>query len=247
MTLCCCCRMISTTIILTSQPTTHGLAGWAWPSPRIQTCIPCGTPSRPKPACYSSWPRCGPPSSPGRTFALLLARIAGRSTEAAAPIQKPPYDWCPAPTKPCTYSTYSTYDCSTYNQVRDSTSPMHTIFQRWCAHHSLTVGETITILLHLLSSVSFSIGMGMGCQQNDRLADARRLFRAGHSVASQSSTRPCGGPTLRTPRPPQTLPYRPPCALPSSASSRWRDCHFDGTPFLSRLKHLMTVKGGAAE
>ena len=33
----------------------------------------------------------------------------------------------------------------------------------------------------------------------------------------------------------------------SGKDSRRRDCHFDDTPFLSRLKHLIKVGGGAAE
>ena len=31
----------------------------------------------------------------------------------------------------------------------------------------------------------------------------------------------------------------------SGVTSRWRDCHFDDTPCLSLLKHLLTVQGGA--
>ena len=29
--------------------------------------------------------------------------------------------------------------------------------------------------------------------------------------------------------------------------SRRRDCHFDDTPFLSLLKHLLNIEGGTAE
>ena len=41
----------------------------------------------------------------------------------------------------------------------------------------------------------------------------------------------------------------PICCPPPSHfdSSRRRDCHFDDTPFLSLLKHLLKVEGGATE
>ena len=36
-------------------------------------------------------------------------------------------------------------------------------------------------------------------------------------------------------------------SLGGGAASRRRDCHFDDAPFLSPLKHLIKVEGGAAE
>ena len=108
-------------------------------------------------------------------------------------------------------------------------------------------------LLLLLGAAGCASSVAQQQQSDDgaaaKCAAAQRAVEAAAAAQATAAAAAVAAMLMQAPSPSQPLLFSVVAFGADRAGrvSRQRDCHFDDTPFLCLLKHLLQVEGGAAE